>query len=639
MCSENYGFVLPGDRIQTRTGEMRRQAQSRGACAVLAMLLAVLSCNAQAQDPTFEAKVDKNPVALGDQFTLSLTLSSAGLSGGKNLQLPDLGKFRVMSGPNQSSNVEFINGAISSAVTYTYVLQAKEIGKFTIGPASIEVGAKKYLTAPLTIEVAKAVQRPKQAPGVPDNTPPSVGENLILRAVADKTHMMQGEQVTVTFKLYYRVRLARFYEPVPTMPGFWSEDLEVPTNVDPGTETLNGKQFRVSVVKRMALFPSQSGNLEVGPAEAKVTALVQPRSNNPFDSFFFTPFSQSVDVAVKSEPIKIKVDPLPPGAPADFKGAVGQFAMSTDVDKKTTRTNEPVSLKIKISGQGNIKLLESPTMELPPDFEQYSPKVSETIERKGERVSGSKTFEFLLIPRYPGMKVIKPVTFSYYDLAKREYVRLRSPQIEMNVEQGAATPVPLISGATREDVRLLSQDIRFIKVVPIAFQRQGDALHTSGVFIALVLLPLAGLAGAFVYARQRQAVMADEVGYRNRRAIKIAQKGLKEAEYLLHEKSGPKALPSSLQRVRFYSEVSKAIWKYLGDKLNIPQANFSVEGAMTELKNRSVDLGLCHALRVLLESCDMARFAPTSLELPAMQKTYDEAKRLIVELERMLKSR
>jgi hypothetical protein len=615
-----------------------RNSDSR-AFAWLLVLFAVATDGVQAQDATFDAKVDKNPVALGDQFTLSLTLSSTGLSGGKNLQLPDLGKFRVMSGPNQSSSVQFINGAVSSAVTYSYILQAKEIGKFTIGPASIEAGGKKYSSAPTMLEVVKAIQRQKQAPGVADNSPPSVGDNLILRAVADRTHVMQGEQVAVTFKLYYRVRLARFYEPVPTMPGFWSEDLEVPTNVDPGTETLDGKQFRVSIVKRMALFASQAGNLEVGPAEAKVTALVQPRSNDPFDSFFFTPFSQSVDLSVKSEPIKIRVDPLPPGAPDDFKGAVGQFAMSTDVDKKTTRTNEPVSLRVKISGQGNIKLLESPTIDLPTDFEQYSPKVSETIERKGEKISGSKNFEFLLIPRYPGLKVIKPVTFSYYDIAKHEYVRLRSPQIELNVEQGAATPAPLIAGATREDVRLLSQDIRFIKITPATFLRKGDELYSSGVFIVLLLLPLAGMAGAFVYARQRQAVMADEAGYRNRRAIKVAQRGLKEAEYLLHEKSGPQGSPSSLQRVRFYSEVSKAIWKYLGDKLNIPQSDFSVEGAITELKDHSVETGLCHALRVLLESCDMARFAPTSLELPAMQKTYDEAKRLIVELERVLKSR
>ena len=164
-------------------------------------------------------------------------------------------------------------------------------------------------------------------------------------------------------------------------------------------------------------------------------------------------------------------------------------------------------------------------------------------------------------------------------------------------------------------------------------------MYASGMFIILMILPLIGLVGVVVFVRQREAAMTDEVGYKNRRAIKIAQKGLKQAEYLLHEKSGTKGLPSSNQRVRFYSEVSRALWKYLGDKLNIPQANFSIEGAIAELKSRSVEPGLAHALRKLLESCDMARFAPTSLELPAMQKAYDEAKRLIIELERGLRSR
>jgi len=188
-------------------------------------------------------------------------------------------------------------------------------------------------------------------------------------------------------------------------------------------------------------------------------------------------------------------------------------------------------------------------------------------------------------------------------------------------------------------VRLLSQDIRFIKIAPPDFRRTGEYLYSSILFIGLLVLPLLGLAGTFVYVRQRDAEMSDETLYRNRHAIKVAQKGLKQAEYLLHEKSGPKGTPAPNQRVRFYSEVSKALWKYLGDKLNIPQASFSVEGAMNELKEREIDPGVCHALRRLLESCDMARFAPMSLEMPAMQKTYDEAKRLIIELERLLKSR
>ncbi len=607
---------------------------------IIGCLVAAVPGTGFAQGASFQASVDKNPVGVGDQFTLTLTLTNAGAAGGKNLQLPDLGKFHIMSGPNESTSMQFINGAVSSSVSYSYVLQPKEIGKVTIGPASIEAGGKKYTTEPIAFEVVKGAPPPRAQAGSQNDASAQIGDNLFLKAVVDKTHVIQGEQVNLLFKLYTRVRVTNYgIDKNPSMTGFWTEEVEGPKNIDLTTETVNGKQYSVGVIRRIALFPTQSGVLEISPMDVQTTVTVQsPRSQDPFESFFRDPFGRSVNYMVRSEAVKIRVDPLPSGAPSDFKGAVGTFAMSTDVDKKTTRTNEAVDLRVKISGQGNIKLLESPAVEVPPDFDQYPPKVSDSIERKGEKVFGSKTFEYLLIPRYPGLKVIKPITFSYFDLAKREYVRLRSPQIELNVEQGAAPP-PMIAGGGREDVRLLSQDIRFIKIAPASFVRSGDYLYSSGVFIALFLLPLAGLAGAFVYARQRQAVMLDQAGYRNRRALKVARKGLKQAEYLLQEKSGPKGTPSSMQRVRFYSEISRALWKYLGDKLNIPQASFSIEGALAELNERSVDPGIQHALKALLESCDMARFAPGGLEMQAMQKAYDEAKRLIVELEKTLKTR
>ena len=611
--------------------------------SIAILFLAVAAGRASAQGPSFQAAVDKNPVAIGDQFTLSLTLNNAGMGGGKNLQLPDLGKFYIMGGPNESTSMQFINGAVSSSVSYAYVLQPKEIGKWTIGPATIEAGGKKYSTEPVVLEVVKAAPRPKQQAATPTQVESAaqIGDNLFLKAVVDKTHVIQGEQINLVFKLYTRVRVTNYgVDKNPTMTGFWGEEVEGPKNIDLSTETVNGKQYSVGVIRRIALFPTQSGTLEISPMEVQTTVTVQsPRSADPFDSFFRDPFGRSVNYTVKSEPVKVKVDPLPGGAPADFKGAVGTFAMSTEIDKRSTRTNEPVDLKVKISGQGNIKLLESPGLDVPPDFDQYPPKVSDAIERKGEKVFGSKTFEYLLIPRYPGLKIVKPVTFSYFDLAKREYVRLRSPQIELNVEQGAAAPAPLIAGSGREDVRLLSQDIRFIKIAPATFTPAGEYFFPGTVVIILLVLPLAGLGGAFVYARQRHADMIDQVGYRNKRAIRVARKGLKQAEYLLHEKSGPKGTPVTNQRLRFYSEVSRALWKYLGDKLNIPQAGFSVEAAMAELKNRSVDPGILHALKSLLESCDIARFAPSSLEVPAMQKSYDEARRLIIELEKTLRSR
>lgn len=602
------------------------------------VLCAFAAVTASAQNASFQAGVDRAQVGIGEQFTLQFTLANAGTGGGKNLQLPDLGRFHIMSGPNESSTMQIINGAVSSSVTYSYVLQPKETGKFTIGAASIEAGGATIKSAPVTIEVVKGSTRAKPQAGGQDDAAAQIGDNLFLRATVDKTHVMQGEQVNLVFKIYTRVSVSNYgVQKNPTMTGFWGEDVETPTNIPTSPETINGKQFRVGIIKRMALFPTQAGTLEIGPMEVQTTVQVQDRrSMDPFDSFFRDPFGRQMSYMIASEAIKIKVDPLPPDAPPDFKGAVGNFAMSSTVDKKTTRTNEPVDLKVTVSGTGNIKLIESPAVELPADFEQYTPKVTDNINRAGEKISGSKTFEYLLIPRYPGLKAIKPVTFSYFDPSRHEYVRLHSPQIELNVEQGTAPVTPLISGGSQEDVRLLSQDIRFIKLGEGDLVPRGEHLHTSGVFIALLLLPLAAVGGALVYARQRKAEMLDQAGYRNRRAIKVARKGLQQAEYLLKEK-GASGTPAGNQRLRFYGEISKALWKYLGDKLNIPQSAFSIERAVADLASRAAPADIITSLKALLETCDLARFSPTSLDLAVMRRTYDEAQRIIVALERILR--
>jgi hypothetical protein len=604
--------------------------------------VALLGVRALAQDVTFEATVDKNPVSVDDQFTLSFALNNAGMSGGKNIKLPNLEKFRIMMGPSTSSSMQIINGAVSSSVTYSYVLQPKEVGKFSIGAATIESGGKTHSSSPITIEVVKGStgqkqQKAQQGVAADAGVQEQLASNLFLRATVDKGRVRQGEQVNLVYKLYTRVSVQNYnLTKAPTMTGFWSEDAEMPKQIQLTTETLNGKQFQVGVIKRSALFPTQSGTLEIGPMEITTLVTVRDRRSwDPFDSFFNDPFGRQVEYVVKSDPVRIKVEPLPPGAPMSFKGAVGKFAMSTKVDKQRVKTNEPISLKVTISGSGNIKVLESPAVEVPTDFEQYTPKVTDNINRREAKITGSKTFEYVLIPRYPGKKIIKPVEFSYFDLTRNEYETLHSHEIELDIEQGAAGTAPFVSSSAREDVQLLTQDIRFIKVEPLSFTRRGEFLHTSGLFIALMILPLAGLAGAAVFARKQQAAMSDIAGYRNRQAIKVARKGLRNAEVLLKEITSGKSEPPD-KKLLFYSEVARAMWKYLGDKLNIQQADLSIDRAVTEMSERSVNGEVSTSLKALLELCEMARFAPTSLSSEMMKKTYDDASTIIVDLERTL---
>lgn len=598
----------------------------------MALLLAAAS--SRAQDPTFTASVDRNPVPLGEQFTFSLTLSNAGMGGGKNLRLPDLSKFHIMSGPNQSSSMQFINGVVSSTVSYSYVLQPKETGTAVIGPASIEAGGRTLRSEPITMETVKGQPRQAQQPRRGADPGARIGDNLFLRATVDRDRVMQGEQVNLTFRLYTRVSVANYaIHKNPALTGFWGEDLENPKNISLTDETIDGKQYRVGVIRRMALFPTQSGALEVSPMEIQATVQVQTRrSLDPFDAFFRDPFGETVNTTIASNAVRVRVDPLPPGAPPSFRGAVGRFSMTADVDRRSVATNEPVSLKITISGTGNVKLLEAPAVELPVDFEQYSPKISENVKRTGERISGSKTVEYLLIPRYPGKKTIKPLVFSYFDPGKKEYVTLASSPIELSVAQGAAVAAPLIAGGAREGVQMLSQDIRFIRLEPSDLAQAGGRLYRSPAFLVLAFLPAAFFAGAVVYARRRTAIMKDEAGYRRRRALRVARKGLAQAEQMLRAPS------SGGTALAFYSEISRAVWRYLGDRLGIPPAEMSIDGVVAGLARRGAGEETATGLRSLLETCERARFAPRSLEVPAMQETFAAAQKVIVDVEQSLKS-
>src|SRR5512140_3033013 len=266
MCRKNSAYVRPFGRRQTRTGNVSTRSKINPAGWTIVLCLFFLTGTAMAQDVTFQASVDKNPVGLNDQFTLTMSLSSSGTAGGKNLVLPDLSKFRIMSGPNQSSSMQFINGAVSSSVSYSYVLEPKEIGQFTIGSVSIEAGGKTYHTNPITIEVVKGSPKPKQQAAVPDDVSGQIADNLFLRAVVSKVHVIQGEQINLTYKLYSRVSLLDVStDKASNLVGFWGEDVERPKDLPPAVEVVNGRQYRVYTIKLMALFPTQSGSLEISP--------------------------------------------------------------------------------------------------------------------------------------------------------------------------------------------------------------------------------------------------------------------------------------------------------------------------------------------------------------------------------------
>ncbi len=603
--------------------------------AAIGLMLLTLPLALFPQDVSFTATIDKNTVAVDEQFTLELTLNGGGMGGGKNLQLPDLSKFMILSGPNQSSSVQIVNASVSSSVTYSYILQPREAGKFTIGPATIEAGGKQYTSQSIEITVVKGSAKPKQSAASAQTTDANVqvGDNLFLRATVDRSRVYLGEQVTVTFKVYTRVRITNYtIDKLPSMTGFWGEELAVPQQVSLATEVVNGKQYQAGLLKKVALFPTQPGTLEINPLEIVCQVQMQnrKRSNDFFDQFFNDPFFNNMstsNVSIKSAPIKITVLPLPKAdVPASFKGAVGKFNLNASVSSTTVKTNEPLSLKATIGGSGNIKILEAPNIEISNDFEKYDPKVSENIDRNGPVVNGSKTFEWLLVPRYPGQKKIPPMEFSYFDPSKGKYVALKSGAIDLTVEKGSAEAPQLVSGISKEDVKLLNQDIRFIKTNVGSFHKKGsDAIPLSTLAI-ITVLPLLAFVGLAAYRQKTLKELSDVASFRSRKAMKIASKRLKDAKVLLGLDNAE----------AFYAEISRALWAYVSDKLAIDRAELSIDNVMKQLEGKPISQDVVARLKECLEACEFARFAPASSRQEEKSKIYEMASGVIISTEKEL---
>ena len=432
----------------------------------VSILLTLLFISPYLWAQSFVASVSENQVSESDRFEVTFTFEGKNINALKNFSAPSFKDFRVLSGPNQSTSMQIINGVSSSSLALSYILMPTGIGTFTIGSASIQSEGQTYTTEPLKITVVKGAPKSKDDKGTSVSNE-EIAKNLFIRASIDKNKVYQGEQVTVTYKLYTRLNIAAqmSVDKLPQYQGFWAEEITTPNNIAFTTEVVDGKQYRVGLLKRAALFPSQFGKLEVTPLELTIPVQVEKKkkSNNMWDDFFGDPFGRAeiIQYSAKSNTLKVDVMPLPENnKPASFNGAVGKFDFTASLDKSTTKTNEPISLKLKISGTGNIKLLDFPQFELPNGVEKYDPKVNEQINRTGV-ISGFKEGEYLLIPRIAGSREIPPIEFSYFDPVKRSYQTIKSKSFNIKIEQGQN----ISSGnvADQRAVEQLDNDIRYIK--------------------------------------------------------------------------------------------------------------------------------------------------------------------------------
>jgi len=584
---------------------------------------------------SFTATVNNSTVGLNDQFQVSFTFEGKDVNGVKNFQPPAFTNFLVLSGPNQSTSMQIINGAVSGSLTFSYILQPRSMGNYSIGPASVDYDGKSYKSDALNITVVKGTPK-TQAQN--DNTisTKEIAENLFILATIDKKNVYPGEQVTVTYKLYTRLNIAAqmSISKLPQYQGFWSEEIETSANINFTTEMYKGKQFRVGILKKAALFPTQTGELTVTPFELNVPVQImkKKKSNNFFDDFFNDPFDrgQTYNFDAKSNSVKVNVKSLPSGnVPKSFSGAVGEFNFSANIDKSEAKTNEPITLKLNVSGSGNIKLVNMPEINLPNGFEKYEPKTTENINRTGT-ISGSKTAEYVIIPRTPGKKEIPPIDFTYFDLKEKRYETFSSKAFNIDVKPGANyVEGNNASGVSKKGIKLIGQDIRYLKTSFDDIQKQsGIIIYQTGFWVAAGV-PLFLLFG-LVYWRKREDKLAGNIQLlRYQKAEKVAKNRLKSARKLM----------GSNNHNDFYAEISAALFGYLEDKFHIPKSEFSLDRAVLELEKKNAPVELAEELKRSVENCEYVRFAPRASESAAMHEIYDDTSKVIIEIEKLIASK
>lgn len=587
-------------------------------------------------------------VSVGETFPLTYTLNAQG----SNFKGPSIPGFDVISGPNTSttSSIRAINGRTSMSITYTYTyyLLANREGTFEIPPASVMVEQKMYRSNSVTIKVEKGTAgQPGQTPGNRQGRTGQQGSSgvqsgpndVFLKAFVSNSDPQQGEGIVVTYKIFTKVPINHIsITKLSSFQGFWSQNLiKENEKLNQTKQVIDGEEYVVAEIRKIVLFPLKSGRLVIDPMEMECVASIRrqtkTRTGDPFfddffnDSFFSTAYA-TVDKTLKSNPLVINVRPLPGiDKPADFSGAVGTFTFKTEIDKTKAKTNDAINLKCTVSGQGNLQLIDKMNVVFPPDFETYDPKITSNISTTASGISGSQVFEYLIIPRKPGNFTIKPIVFSYFDLSRRKYITVTSPEYKLEIEKGTGDRGTITySGVNKEDIKYIGSDIRHIWNVPFSVQRIGSSFFGSWSFLFLLIFPVLIFIFLIIFWRKQEVQRSNTVLMKNRKATKVARKRLKKAEMFLKAR----------QQEAFYEEISQALWGYLSDKFSIPLAELSIESVKEALAGKSVNEELIREFIDTLNNTEFARFAPGEKSL-IMDKIYNEALDIITKIERELK--
>ena len=597
------------------------------------MALIAYSTQMLADKVSFTASAP-DAVVVGDQFRLSYTVTTQKV---KDFRAPSIKGFDVLMGPSRSqqSNTQIVNGNVTStsSITFTYILMANNAGEYTIPGASIVADGDQMVSNSVRIKVLPQDQGDSNSSSS-SSTHSSSGtgvsnQDLFITASASKTNMYEQEAFVLTYKIYTREsNLQLNNAKLPDFKGFHSQEIEMTTNARWTPEHYQGRNYYTTVYRQFVLFPQQSGKLYIDPAQFQMTVGKPVQSDDPFDAFF-NGGSNVIEIkkSISTPKIAINVNPLPAGKPADFSGGVGEFNISSSINNKELKTNDAITIKLVISGTGNLKLISNPEIKFPDDFEVYDPKVDNQVRLTREGLTGNKVIEYLAIPRHAGTYKIPGVSFSYFDIRSKSYKTLKTEEYVINVEKGAGNADQVIANFTnKEDLKVLGEDIRYIKQNEVTLQPKGSFFYGSMTYWLFYIIPALAFIIFFIIYRKQAAENANVAKMRTKKANKVATKRMKLAGKLLSEN----------KKDAFYDEVLKALWGYISDKLNIPVSRLSKDNIEEKLRNHGVNEELIKEFLNALNDCEFARFAPGD-ENQAMDKVYSSSIEVISKMENSIK--
>lgn len=610
------------------------------------IMLLMAGIQAIAQDVSFTAQAPQ-AVVVGERFRITYKVDSRD---SKEFRAPDMKSLNVLAGPSTStsSSTQIINGQISSSytMTYTYVVVATQEGDVELDGATITAGGKQVTSNRLTIKVLPPDQTSQQQQGSRQGQGSSQSANqrtsgqtstassadeLFMLATVDKTTVYEQEALLLTFKIYKlpSVDLRTMSNKMPDLKNCHVQEVELPQQKEFNLEHYNNRNYQTMVWSQYVLFPQHSGELEIPatPFEGVVAQRVENRSNDVFDMFFNSSRYVEVKKDLTTRSIKINVKPLPQGKSSAFYGGVGDFTISSSISSTDVTANDAVTVRVILSGTGNLKLVKTPEIKFPQDFDIYDPKVENKYTIKGGRQTGNKVYEYLVIPRHAGQYTIPALEFQYFDPKSASYKTVKTDEYTLNVAkgQGGGESQTSVSYVNKEDLKYVGQDVRF-HATPVALKSDSTQFFGSLLFWLLLVLPLVILLALVVISRKRIADNANIAKVRVKKASSVASKRLKVARKLMKEN----------RKNEFYDEMMRALLGYFGDKLSIPVAELSKDNIQSELKRRAVAEEPVKQVVALLDDCEFARFAPGD-DTGRMDRIYEQAVGVIGQIENSIK--